>query len=44
MAKMCPMDGCKKKQGLCMHDKVMIAMVVLMVLGAGGFFLLGGMG
>lgn len=26
MAAMCPIDGCKAKKGLCIHDKLMIAM------------------
>jgi len=29
MAKMCPIDGCKAKQGLCIHDKLMILMGVM---------------
>ena len=35
MAKMCPLDGCKGKSGLCIHDKLMLFMGVLMLLGAG---------
>lgn len=34
MAKMCPIDGCKAKPGLCGHDKAMIGMGFLMMLGA----------
>lgn len=34
MAKMCPMSGCKAKSGLCIHDKMMIGMGVLVMLGA----------
>lgn len=41
MAKMCPIDGCKAKQGLCIHDKMMIAMAVIMAGGAFGHFGLG---
>jgi hypothetical protein len=26
MATICPIDGCKQKSGMCMHDKLMIAM------------------
>lgn len=26
MAKMCPIDGCRAKSGLCIHDKMMIGM------------------
>jgi|JI9StandDraft_2_1071091.scaffolds.fasta_scaffold90652_2 hypothetical protein len=25
MATICPIDGCKQKSGMCMHDKLMIA-------------------
>ncbi len=35
MAKMCPIDGCKAKKGLCIHDKLMIAMAAMMVMAAG---------
>lgn len=33
MAKMCPIAGCKAKSGMCIHDKMMIGMGVMMVLG-----------
>lgn len=29
MAKLCPIDGCKAKHGLCIHDKMMIAMALM---------------
>lgn len=32
MAAMCPIDGCKAKKGMCIHDKLMVAMAA--VLGA----------
>lgn len=35
MAKMCPIDGCKAKRGLCIHDKLMIAMGVMFIVFAG---------
>jgi hypothetical protein len=34
MAKVCPMAGCKSCQGMCVHDKMMLGMAVLAVLGA----------
>mgnify|MGYP000862360859 CR=1 FL=1 len=34
MAKMCPLDGCKAHQGMCIHDKMMIAMGMMGLLGA----------
>lgn len=36
MAKMCPIDGCKAKQGLCIHDKLMILMGVMFAAFAAG--------
>lgn len=38
MAKMCPLDGCKAKTGLCIHDKLMIAMGVIGTLGAAAYW------
>ena len=35
MATMCPIDGCKKTTGLCIHDKLMIVMGAMLVLLAG---------
>lgn len=32
MAKMCPMSGCKDTPGMCVHDKMMIGLVVIVVL------------
>jgi len=34
MAKMCPIDGCKAEKGMCIHDKMMVAMGVMGVLAA----------
>ena len=33
MAKMCPLDGCKAKKGLCIHDKLMIVMGMMGLVG-----------
>ncbi len=35
MAAICPIDGCKKQKGLCIHDKMMIAAGILMAVLAG---------
>jgi hypothetical protein len=35
MATMCPIDGCRKKKGMCIHDKLMVVMGGMMVLLAG---------
>jgi hypothetical protein len=34
MAKLCPIDGCRAKSGLCIHDKMMIGMGSAGLLGA----------
>ena len=34
MAAMCPIDGCKAKKGLCIHDKMMIGMGMMAALAA----------
>lgn len=34
MAKMCPLDGCKQHSGLCGHDKMMLGMGLLAMVGA----------
>jgi hypothetical protein len=34
MAKMCPMSGCRSCEGLCAHDKMMLGMGIVMMLGA----------
>jgi hypothetical protein len=40
MAAMCPIDGCKAKKGLCIHDKLMIAMAVMFAGYAGAHWAL----
>ena len=35
MPVMCPIDGCKAKKGMCIHDKMMIAMAVMAAALAG---------
>jgi hypothetical protein len=35
MATICPIDGCRKKQGMCIHDKLMVVMVGVLALLAG---------
>ena len=29
MSLMCSMDGCKQKQGMCIHEKMMMVMVAI---------------
>jgi hypothetical protein len=33
MAKMCPISGCKSCVGMCVHDKMMVGMMVMAMLG-----------
>ncbi len=40
MAKMCPLSGCKSCEGMCVHDKMMIGMGIMMML-AGAIWGLG---
>ncbi len=35
MAVMCPIDGCKAHKGMCIHDKLMLLMGVVLALLAG---------
>ena len=34
MAHMCPMSGCKEKAGMCVHEKMMLGMGLMAMLGA----------
>lgn len=36
MANMCPMDGCKSKDGMCAHEAMMLLVVVIVVLFLAG--------
>ncbi len=33
MSMMCPMEGCKKAAGMCKHEKMMLGLVALLVVG-----------
>lgn len=39
MSLMCPMEGCKQKQGMCVHDKMMLVMIILAVIAGLVFYL-----
>lgn len=40
MSLMCSMDGsCKKKQGMCIHEKMMLGVVVIMMIAAAVWWL-----
>lgn len=39
MAKMCPMQGCKEKEGMCMHEKTMLVLLIIVIAAAAYAFL-----
>ena len=39
MSLMCPLEGCKQKQGMCVHEKMMVVMVILAVVAGLVFYL-----
>ena len=39
MSLMCPLEGCKKQQGMCIHEKMMVVMVILAVVASAAFYL-----
>ncbi len=39
MSLMCPLEGCKQKHGMCVHEKMMMVIVVLAVIAGAIFFL-----
>lgn len=43
MSMMCKMNGaCEAKHGMCVHEKMMMAMIVLVIAGVVGYFVFGG--
>ena len=32
MAYMCPMKGCKEHKGMCMHEKAMVVLLIIIVI------------
>jgi Tfp pilus assembly protein FimT len=39
MSLMCPMEGCKQKQGMCIHEKMMMVVVLVAVIAGFAFWL-----
>jgi len=39
MSLMCPLEGCRKKQGMCIHEKGMLVMVILAVIAGVVFYM-----
>lgn len=31
MALMCPLQGCKEKEGMCTHEKAMLGLIVIII-------------
>lgn len=38
MSLMCPMDGCKKKAGMCIHEKMMLGAILIASIGGLVFY------
>jgi hypothetical protein len=41
MAIMCSLAVCKAQEGMCGHEKVMLSVALLVVIGFGAYFLIG---
>ena len=41
MSMMCSMQGCAQKHGMCGHEKMMLVMMVLLMVGGAAYWLLG---
>jgi hypothetical protein len=39
MSLMCPMDGCKQKQGMCVHEKMMLGMMIIIMVATVAWWL-----
>lgn len=39
MSLICPMENCKQKQGMCIHDKMLVAIVAVVVIAGGALLL-----
>ncbi len=37
MSLMCTLQGCKQRSGMCKHEKMMLVMVVMLIVGAGAY-------
>ena len=41
MSMMCSMQGCTQKHGMCGHEKMMLAMMAMFMIGGGAYWFLG---
>ena len=39
MSLMCPLEGCKQKQGMCVHEKMMMVIIVVAMIAGAIYFL-----
>ena len=39
MSLMCSMEGCKQKRGMCIHEKMMMAVLIMAVIAGAIYFL-----
>jgi hypothetical protein len=39
MSLMCPMEGCKQKPGMCIHEKMLMAIVLVAAIAGAVFWL-----
>ncbi|MDD2766602.1 MAG: thioredoxin domain-containing protein [Candidatus Moranbacteria bacterium] len=39
MSKVCPMSGCQEKVGMCVHDKMFVGIVLVLIVAGGYIFL-----
>ena len=39
MSLMCSMEGCKQKQGMCIHEKIMMVIIVVAMIAGAIYFL-----
>ncbi|MEK7763146.1 MAG: hypothetical protein AAB433_16350 [Nitrospirota bacterium] len=41
MSMMCSMQGCTQKHGMCGHEKMMLAMMAMFMIGGAAYWFLG---
>ena len=40
MSTMCGLEGCTRKQGMCGHEKMMLVMMAMVMIGGAAYWLL----
>lgn len=40
MSLMCPLQGCSEKPGMCQHEKMMLVVLLMLIVGVGAYFFL----